>query len=825
MQRIDLTGKWKFKAVDVYKTLPRGLRSVLRWMPAKVPGTVHTDLLAYRKIPDPFYRMNEKDVQWVDQQQWVYKREFTIPTSLLTQDAIQLVCEGLDTYAQIRINGKVVGETSNMFVEHRLDVKRYLRPGKNTIKIVFDSPSIRPKAVEKKHGALRVALEPHRVYVRKAQYSYGWDWGPKLTTSGIWRNISLELFSHARLVHPHVKVLTLNSREAVVQVSVEVERVRSAGLSVRMLVTGEQSYAEQTSAVRGNTVRTTFRIAKPKLWWPNGYGGQPMYDALFSLRKDGREIHRLEVPFGLRIVHLVQEKDTEGKSFIIEINGKKIYCKGANWIPCDTFIPRIADSTYRTLLHLAKDAHMNMIRVWGGGIYEQDIFYTLCDRLGLMVWQDFMYACGEYPEQPWFLKQSKEEAEKVAKRLRNHPGIVVWCGNNECEYDFCAKNPGKTPDDLRGAKIFRDILPSVVARHDGTRPYWRSSPFGEGFPNAESNGTHHQWTVWDLWKDYREYENDNARFVAEFGFQAPANRETFDEVSVPSDRHPQSRFMEHHNKKMEGPERLFRFLSAHYRVGTSFDDFIYKGQLVQGDALKFAVEHWRRRKFKTAGSLFWQLNDCWPVSSWAVIDAALRPKAGYYFAKRFFAPVLLSFKKSGNALEVWVTNDALKAASVTLDLGFRSFVGKRIWAKRLKLHVRANSSSKVCEVDLLRFAKHDSARHYFSGRLLTADGLSSEQRYFLHEPKHLLLPKTKLTTLLTTPLTSGKDGEWTLNIKSTHFAKNVRVEIRGEDVFFDDNYFDIDAGGSKVVRFRSGLTTHELKKRLKLKWIEYHNQP
>jgi beta-mannosidase len=816
MKKINLNGTWQFRAIDRYKLLPGGKRAVTRWMKATVPGTVHTDLMASKRIDDPFYRMNENDVQWVDQQQWVYKREFRIPAPLLDHDAIQLVCEGLDTYAQIRINGKLVGETSNMFVEYRLDAKKHLRSGKNTIEILFDSPSVRSKALEKKHGSLRVDLEPHRVYVRKAQYSFGWDWGPKLTTSGIWRNISLEAFSYARLQHPHVKVLSLNNHEAIVEISAEVERVQNAALLLKMIVSGEDAYAEQTFAVRGNQTKTTIHIPKPRFWWPNGWGDQPMYNVLFSLQKDGEEIHRLEAPFALRTVQLVQEKDSEGKSFIIEINGKKIYCKGANWIPSDTFIPRIAESTYETLLHLAKDAHMNMIRVWGGGIYEQDIFYTLCDRLGLMVWQDFMYACGAYPEQPWFLKQSKEEAEKVVKRLRNHPGIVVWCGNNECEYDFCTKNPGKTADDLWGATIFRDILPSVVARHDGTRPYWRSSPFGEGFPNAESNGTHHQWTVWDLWKDYKEYENDNARFVAEFGFQAPANRETFDEVSVPSDRHPQSWFMEHHNKKIEGPERLFRFLSAHYRVGTSFDDFIYKGQLVQADALKFAVEHWRRRKFKTAGSLFWQLNDCWPVSSWAVIDSALRPKAGYYFAKKFFAPVLLSFKKSGNALEVWVTNDALEAVSVTLDLGFRSFVGERIWAERLKLHVRANSSSKVYEIDLLRFAKRDSTQHYLSGSLLTADDLFSEQRYFLVEPKHLQLPKTKLTTLLK----PRKDGEWRLNIKSKHFAKNVRVEILGEDVVFDDNYFDIDAGDTRVVRFRSGLASRELKKRLKLKWIE-----
>ena len=815
MKKLDLNGKWEFKAINKYKTLPRDKRDATKWMKGTVPGTVHTDLMSNDTIEDPFYRMNENDVQWIDSQQWLYRREFKVSASLLHEDSVQLVAEGLDTFAAIRLNGKLVGETANMFVEHRLEVKRYLRPGKNTIEILFDSPSIRSKAIEKKHGALRVALEPHRVYVRKAQYSFGWDWGPKLTTSGIWRNISLEVFSHARLVHPHVKVLALNSREAVVQVSVEVERVRSPGLSVRMLVTGEQSYAEQTSAARGNTIRTTFRIPKPKLWWPNGYGDQPMYDALFSLCKDGKEIHRLEVPFALRTVHLIQEKDSEGKSFIIEINGKKIYCKGTNWIPCDTFIPRVAESTYETLLHLAKDAHMNMIRVWGGGIYEQDVFYHQCDKLGLMVWQDFMYACGAYPDVPWFFRQAKEEAESVVERLRNHPSIVVWCGNNECEWLFCTENPDKTPDDMSGAKIFRGILPSVISKLDGTRPYWRSSPFGAGFPNSAYNGTHHQWSVWSDWKDYKLYENDNGRFVAEFGFQAPANRNTFEEVTLPVDRHPQSRVMEHHNKQVEGTERLMRFQTAHYKLSMDFDEFIYKGQLIQAEALKYAVEHWRRRKFNTAGSLFWQLNDCWPVSSWAVIDSALRPKAGYYFAKKFFAAVLLSFKQVDGTLEVWVTNDLLREASGTIDLGLRSFSGKKVWTKSLNVRIKPNASSRVFEIELSRFAKYDSTRHYFTGRLLTSEDLVSEQRYFLHEPKHLRFPKAKVSA----QIASQKNGTYVITLKANAFVKNVRVEILGEDVDFDDNYFDLDARGVKKVAFCSKRNIAQLRRNLKVRWL------
>ncbi len=824
MKKLDLNGKWQFKAINKYTTLPKKKRHAALWMNASVPGTVHTDLMSNNVIADPFYRMNENDVQWIDSHQWLYKREFAVSPSLLKEDSVQLVTEGLDTYASIRINRKNVAETSNMFIEHRFDVKKFLRSGRNTIEILFDSPTVRSKALEKKHGALRVALGPHRVYVRKAQYSFSWDWGPKLTTSGIWRNISLQAFSSGRLKNPFAKIISVTKEEAVVELSVEVERlsVRSPSdkkdsLQLRAFVAGEDSSGEHTAKVHGNSAKLTLHILHPKLWWPNGYGEQPMYKAVLSLLRDEEEIDEIEVPFAIRTVRLLQEKDKEGTSFVVEINSEKIFCKGADWIPSDNFLPRIPDSTYERLLRLAKDAHMNMIRVWGGGIYEQDVFYNLCDRLGLMVWQDFMYACGAYPEASWFLKQAKDEAESVVNRLRNHPSVVVWCGNNECEWLFCTENPDKTPDDMSGAKIFRDILPAACSKYDGTRPYWRSSPFGEGFPNAESNGNHHQWTVWSAWKDYKEYENDNARFVTEFGFQAPANRKTFEEVTIAADRHPQSQVMEHHNKQVEGTERLVRFQAAHYKVATDFDEFIYKGQLVQAEALKCAVEHWRRRKFNTAGSIFWQLNDCWPVSSWAVVDSALRPKAGYYFAKKFFSPVLMSFKRIGNTLEVWVTNDMLKDVDGKIELSLRSFVkAKGVWTKKLVVNALANSSSRVLELELSQFAKYDSTEHYFSGRLLTADGLSSENRYFLHEPKHLHFPKAKVSR----QLTDGGNGSFVLTLRANKFVKNVRVEIEGDDAVFDDNYLDIDAGSTKRLHFNSCLSVGELKRRIRLRWLE-----
>ncbi len=814
MQRIGLNGVWQFRALDTYNTLPRHVRRVQQWMAATVPGTVHTDLMANRIIPDPFYRTNEHDVQWVDTQQWVYRRSFTVPASFLRNDRVHLVAEGLDTYATIRINGREVAHTANMFIAHRLEVREQLHAGENSIEIVFDSPVIRSKHHQQQYGRLHVALQPHRVYVRKAQYSFGWDWGPQLTTSGIWRNIGLEAFSVARLEHPFVKVLSVSSEEAVLELSVDIVRCSEQPLRLRTYVGGHGMAAEHEVEVSGNRATLTVHVPRPHLWWPNGYGEQPLYTAVLSLLHNDEEIDAREVPFGIRTVRLVQEPDSEGTSFIIEINGEKIFCKGADWIPCDVFLPRVTDTTYERLVTLARDAHMNMLRVWGGGIYEQEPFYQLCDELGLMVWQDFMFACGEYPEEPWFLQQVTEEAEHVVRRLRNHPSLVLWCGNNECEWLFCTEHPGKSPDDMRGATIFRDILPSVCRRLDGTRPYWRSSPFGDGFPNAQTNGNHHQWEVWSGWKDFADFERDNARFVTEFGFQSPANRTTLERVTTPGDRHPQSKVMEHHNKQIEGTERLFKFLAAHQNVSTVFDVFLYRSQLVQAEALKRAVEHWRRRKFNTAGTLFWQLNDCWPVSSWSVIDSALQPKAAYYYARRFFAPVLLSFRRDDRYLEVWITNDTMHQLSAPLVLQLRSFTGSVVWKTRKRISAAANSSLCVARVDLSRFASHDPTRHYVYATM-AHNTMTCEQRYFFAEPKHLQLPAPRIVVRIQ----RISDEEQMVLLNARNFAKDVSLDVEGKDVFIEDNYFDLDAGSTKRVRVRVCLS--DLRKRLSISSLHH----
>jgi beta-mannosidase len=427
-----------------------------------------------------------------------------------------------------------------------------------------------------------------------------------------------------------------------------------------------------------------------------------------------------------------------------------------------------------------------------------------------MVWQDFMFACGEYPEDPWFLRQVRDEAEKAVARLRNHPSIVLWCGNNECEWIFCTGNPGKTPDDMMGAKIFREILPSVVGKLDGMRPYWRSSPFGEGFPNDESNGNHHQWNVWSLWKDYPEYEKDNARFVTEFGFQGPANLATLREVTLPRDRDPQNEVLEHHNKQVEGTERLIRFIASHHRLPETLEDFVMKGQLVQGEALKCAAEHWRRRKYGTAGVLFWQLNDCWPVNSWSVIDSRLRPKAAYYFARRFFSPVLVSIRRTVAGLEVWVTSDLPVPLRGTLEVSLVSFGGKTVLKKKDLLRMKSDASARVRTVKWEILRAFDLRQYYLLVRFAAENGLLSENRHYFVEPKHIDLPDPGLSWSVAR--TGGMSFAVTLRAKK--LARDVCLEVEGADVEFDDNLFDIDGGSTKTVYCRSEISPWLLRRRL-----------
>jgi beta-mannosidase len=607
-----------------------------------------------------------------------------------------------------------------------------------------------------------------------------------------------------------VRVKGIRGSAAALLVSAGIDGRPGTPRTLSIRIEGHGTSMEKRVAVSGRAAHASVTFDRARLWWPNGYGDQPMYTAVLTLYEGSREVDEIRVPFAVRTVRLVQRPDSGGRSFILEVNRTRLFCKGADWIPSDSFLPRVTRSRYEKLLTLARDASMNMIRVWGGGIYEDDAFYELCDRLGLMVWQDFMYACGEYPDHPAFLREAGREAEQVVRRLRNHPSIVLWCGNNECEWIFCKKNPAKGPDEMRGAPIFRDVLPRVVRRLDGTRPYWRSTPFGTGFPNDESNGNHHQWEVWSEWKDFRAYEANTARFVSEFGFQGPANRATLERALGPGDRDPQSPVMEHHNKQVEGPERLFRFIAAHYTLPHSFAGFIHAGQVLQGEALKCAVEHWRRRKFRTAGALFWQLNDCWPVTSWSVIDGDLRPKAAYFYAKRFFAPVLVSVAKRGDVLEVWGTNDTLSEVKGALSVELCKVGGGTIWRRVLKARIPANGTSVLHRIQPAEVEGADPRSTYVRVELRDGRRPPALNRYFFCEYKHLDLGRPLVTVSL------KKRGPDTANVllSASTLALAVELSSRSGDAEWSDNFVTLDPGRPRGVIVRSALPPVRLRRDL-----------
>ena len=813
MQLIDLTGKWQFRGEDPAGVIPRGVRGATHWMPATVPGTVHTDLMALGKIPDPFYRMQELDVQWVEHVPWTYRRTFHVPPSVLEEEHVELVAEGLDTFATISVNGTVVGSARNMFIAHTFDIRKAIVAGRNVMEIAFASPVASGKALEAEHGKIHVALETHRAYTRKAQYSFGWDWGPKLTTSGIWRPMRIEAYSSARLRHPVVRVASIAPGAARLAVQVDVEGRVGQKAELEIRITGHGEEVTTRTAVDTRTVSVECILPDPVLWWPSGSGAQPLYTAVLALWQGEEVVDAVPVVFGVRTVRLLQEPDEEGRSFIMEINGRKIFCKGADWIPSDTFLPRIADEKYDRLLTMARDASMNMIRVWGGGIYEQDRFYELCDQLGLMVWQDFMFACGEYPEIPSFLEDVRHEAKEVVRRLRNHVSIVLWCGNNECEWYFCTTHPGKGPDKMRGATIFRDLLPSVVEAVDGTRPYWRSTPFGDGFPNAEDNGNHHEWDVWSAWKDYNGYRDVKARFISEFGFQGPPDRRTMERAMDPEDRTPQSAVMEHHNKQVEGPERLFRFMAAHFTLPADWASFFHTGQLMQAEALRCAVEHWRRRKYRTAGALFWQLNDCWPVTSWSVIDSDLRPKASYHFARRFFAPTLISFAERDGQVEVWGTHDGTEDIEGRLAVRIRTLKGVLVWRESVSVAMKADSSQVVCVIPAAVLQKADPSAVSITAELVHGSRHIAGNRHFLREIKHLQLPTARVAVSVKVVAR----GVYRARVRTNAFAIGVALSMERGEAEFRDNWFTLDAGETREVEFTSTLSPVAVRRAIRVR--------
>jgi beta-mannosidase len=799
-----LSEDWKFKINDKTSSLEKLFLKKIKsneWLEAEVPGTVLTDLLNQKLIPDPFYADNELKLQWISENDWVYYTNFDRPKDFKKNETVQLVFEGIDTIAKIIFNGNELGNTNNMFLKYEFDVSSFLKKRKNKLEVFFTSPIKYSKELENRNGRLSSDLNSERAYIRKAQYSFGWDWGPAFPVMGLWRPVYLLQRDKNFIENFTFDTLSIYDKTATIEVKIKLNQSLSSDQKIAVELKNEtQAFEFEISEDTGGRFISKFEINNAKLWWPNGLGEQNLYNLSIKIIAGKKIIDEISKKIGIRIIKLILS-DNEKPAFKFEINNFPVFLRGANWISGDCFLPRVTEGKYRMLLYLAKEANMNVIRVWGGGIYENDIFYETCDELGLLVWQDFMFACSPYPESDGFINDVKEEINYNVYRLQHHPSIAIWCGNNENEWIwFQLKN--KSFKEMPGYKIFHDIIHAIVREIDPLRQYWQSSPFSnEDDPNSVLSGNRHQWDLWSRWIDYNKVVNDKSLFVTEFGFQAPANYFTLEETIPEKERNPQSYLFEFHNKQIEGNERLIKFLSSHLPLKTEWEDFIYLTQLNQALALKKCLEHWRFNQPHTNGSIIWQLNDTWPVTSWSLIDSNISPKLSYYFVKKTFQNQAVFLNSKNESLEVSIFNNDRKEFSGRIELhNIYLPKGKVEHITNKKFKIKEYQEKKIISLAIPGFIK--TGEGIILSSFYNDDGELLQRNYYSEkEWKHLKLPEAKINVKV-----RNKKDSYAAEITSNKPA--FFVYLQNPEIIFKDNGFIILPGEN----FFSEMETGKLKK-------------
>ncbi len=803
-------GPWSMRAVNG----PPGFGV---WIPAEVPGCVHTDLLRAGKIPEPFYGTNEKALQWIERTDWEYRSTFVADAALLGRDRIEIVFQGLDTFAEVSVNGARVLSADNMFRSWRADIKPRVVAGSNTVLVHFRSPIAVAKPAYDRLGYTLPAAndqspEMVSMFARKAPYHYGWDWGPRFVTSGIWRPASVEGWDLARLDDVQVTQRALDDAHAQLVVAAVVTAVRAGPARVTVGLPGGAPLgaAEKVLARGRNEVRLEIVIDKPERWWPNGLGAQKLYTLETSLATDGVTRGRRQTRIGLRTLEVVNRHDAGGKSFTVVVNGAPVFMKGANWIPADSFVTRVTEAKYRSLLEGAAAANMNMIRVWGGGIYEDDRFYALCDELGLLVWQDFMFACSMYPGDAPFLENVRQEATENVRRLRNHPSLALWAGNNEVEaawqqWGWPIKfHLGKAAqatiwNDYK--RVFHEVLPRVVAAEDPGRFYTRSTPSAneDGVaPGKMGWGDMHYWGVWHAEAPYEAYAANISRFMSEYGFQSFPTLPSVTRFAPPSEWRIDSPVMLSHQRHPRGNALVRTYMDRDFRVPKDFGAFLYLSQVLQANVIQFGAEAHRRRMPYNMGSLYWQLDDCWPVASWSSIDYYGTWKALQYAARRFFAPVLVSPVDDDGTLRVYAVSDRRTdlPAHLTLRLVDLDGGGER-WRFERDVTVKALTSEPQFSAGKPDILKGVDPSHVVLVAELTAGGVSvSRNLFYFRKTRDLALPSPELA-IAVTPHRIGA----TVKVTARRFARAVWLSTPDGEGVFSDNFFDLLPGETATVEW------------------------
>lgn len=800
------------------------------WIGVSVPGDVHQALIAAGRIPDPFYDRNELDCAWIEEREWWYRCQFTYqPAPLRADERLLLVFHGLDTFVTVWLNGEKLGTHANMFREAVFDVSPHVRPGdRNILALCFEPPLEHVRDMPAPSWGPASTGEVKRTLMRKAQYGYGWDWGPRLPTVGIWRPVELRRQHQATIQGVHFATVEISPAQDQARVSVIVEVERFAGdrpleATLALIPPGEvKAIAEQMLTLSGDesrlTAEATLSVVKPSLWWTHDLGNPALYTLQVKLLCEGKELGGAQLQVGIRTLELDQSPDPDEpgtRFFRFILNGVPIFARGANWIPASSFVGSLNAEHYERLLTAARDANMNMLRVWGGGIYEHDAFYAACDRLGILVWQDFMFACAPYPDDdPGFVDEVRAEVRYQVNRLRNHPSLALWCGNNENQtiYHWIALfMEGEFP--LAGALYYDKIIPETVQELDGHRPYWPGSPYGGPQPNSMVEGDVHDWHVWhgfplrdEVTQDLAElftkgpkpedvsfihYAEDVGRFISEFGMHASPLYETLRRC-VPSDQlYHHSPSMDHHNKdnpKNKGDNLMLTATG----LPRDLEEYIDFSMIAQAEGLKFGIEHFRRRKPHCSGTLIWQFNDCWPVLSWSILDYYGFGKAGYYYTKRAYAPVLASFKAlEDGTIELWITNDRLDGFSDTIMIQSGTFAKGMEWEELLPVHVSARSSQVVWRGDATKIVAQPD--HYLAVR--------SQGRFFPANRHFFTAIKDLQRPVIAPEITVTPRGEHevSVHLRAPAYLYYVHLVVPDEHTHFSDNYFDLAPGESCTV--------------------------
>ncbi|MGH1516178.1 beta-mannosidase [Chryseobacterium sp. JK1] len=769
------------------------------WLPAKIPGTVHLDLMNNKVIPDPFKDENEKKVQWIENEDWYYQTEFTISAQELKNDNIDLVFNGLDTFSEIYLNDKLLKKTDNMFRTWNIPVRPFLKAGNNTLKIRFISAVNTGKELAKKVPF--TMPESPRSFVRKAQYQFGWDWGPRLVTAGIWKEVQLEFWNNAKIIT--VKDIQNMSAEIFndfhFEVEIEAQKEGKYALDIN------KTHKEITLKKGRNTITVPYDISGMKLWNPNGRGEAHLHEFAVRLSQNRKNVDARTIRIGLRTIELVQEKDEKGKSFYFKVNGKPLYIKGTNWIPADSFSPRISKEKYQKLIKDAKDANMNMIRIWGGGIYEDDEFYKACDENGILVWQDFMFAGSFYPADEAFLNTVKEEVKDQVNRLQNHPSIAVWCGNNEIDeaivnWGYQKQFKYSKTDSLQVwkdyKKLFHDVIPKALSENlkSDKNMYWPSSPsIGWGHKESLTEGDSHYWGVWWGEQPFEIYNEKVGRFMSEYGFQGTPTIETTKSMfSETPDLSLQNPTIRAHEKHARGWEIINEYLKRDYKIPTDFVQYNYLSQVLQARGMQIAIEAHRRAKPYNMGTLYWQLNDCWPVVSWSSIDYLGNWKAFHYQAKRSFEPILVSVAERDKNYDIYLISDLMKELKADVTFELIDFKGKSLWKASQTDHIEADISTKIRSISTSELAPFDLSAAVLK---ISADkDAHFEKLFFFKKPKELKLLKPEINIKKISPTE--------IEISTDVLAKEVYLI---GDAHFSDNFFDLLPGTSKRITLSKSL--------------------